>query len=304
MQLPSEANPLMILALDHRDSFEKTLFHVENDTPTDDQLAAMRKAKTLVYEGLLAARGELNEGIPGILVDELLGADVQKRAKDDGIALALPVEKSGQKLFQLEYGDDTAAHVAAIRPDYVKVLVRMNPADSEPDTQAQLEPLAKLSTWLSSHDVRIPLIYELLVPATQQQLASVGGDADAYDRDVRPGLVEHVIAANHRAGVEPALWKIEGLEKAEDAHDIVAAARAGHRRDVGLIVLGRDAPQDRLDHWLQVAAGVDGFVGFAIGRSIWEDAIAAHVKDNDDAALSETVRANYVHFAKIYLDAR
>jgi myo-inositol catabolism protein IolC len=294
----------MILALDHRDSFEKTLFHVENDSPTEDQLAAMRKAKTLVYEGLLAARADLTDGIPGILVDELLGADVQKRAKDDGIVLAMPVEKSGEKLFQLEYGDHTAEHVLAIRPDYVKVLVRMNPADSEADTQAQLEPLAKLSTWLSSHDVRIPLIYELLVPATQQQLASVGGDRDAYDRDVRPGLVEHVIAAHHRAGVEPALWKIEGLEKADDAHDIVAAARAGHRRDVGLIVLGRDAPQDRLDHWLQVAAGVDGFVGFAIGRSIWEDAIEAHLKDGDDAALIATVRANYRHFAQTYLDAR
>jgi len=55
---------------------------------------------------------------------------------------------------------------------------------------------------------------------------------------------------------------------------------------------------------LTVAAGVDGFVGFAIGRSIWEDAIEAHLKDGDDLQLVETVRTNYAHFAQTYLVAR
>jgi myo-inositol catabolism protein IolC len=301
MEMPSAEHPLMILALDHRDSFEKTLFHAEN--PTAEQLTAMRRAKTLVYEGLLAARSDLGDGAPGVLVDELLGADVQRRAHGDGITLAVPVEKSGERLFSLDYGDDTAAHVAASSPDLVKVLVRMNPSDSAQDIDTQLERLAKLSTWLRD-EVHIPFLYELLVPASEDQLASVGGDKDAYDRDVRPGLVVEVIKANQEAGVEPALWKIEGLETTDAAREVVRAARAGGRDKVGCIVLGRDAPQDRLDHWLTVAAGVDGFVGFAIGRSIWEDAIEAHLKDGDDDHLIETVRVNYTHFAQTYLDAR
>jgi myo-inositol catabolism protein IolC len=53
-------------------------------------------------------------------------------------------------------------------------------------------------------------------------------------------------------------------------------------------VLGRDAPAQRLDHWLSVAAQVDAFVGFAIGRSIWEDVltdwVAGHV-DRDTAVV-------------------
>jgi myo-inositol catabolism protein IolC len=300
MEMPSSARPLMILALDHRDSFEKTLFHAEH--PDDHQLAAMRRAKTLVYEGLLAARPELGDGVPGVLVDELLGADVQKRAEDDGVVLAVPVEKSGEKIFELEYGEHTAAHVFASRPDYVKVLVRMNPDDAEQDRSTQLTRLAELSTWL--HSVELPFLYELLVPASEGQLAKVGGDTDAYDKDLRPALVTQVIAANQDAGVEPDLWKIEGLETADAAKEVVRAARAGGRDRVGCIVLGRDAPQERLDHWLQVAAGVDGFVGFAIGRSIWEEAIEAHLKDSDDARLIETVRDHYVHFAQTYLTAR
>ena len=302
MNTPSAEHPLMILAMDHRDSFEKKVFHADPQALNEEQLAAMRRAKSLVYQGLLAARGDLGDGTPGVLVDELLGADVQRAARADGVALAVPVEKSGQKIFDLEYGDGTAAHVQSAAPDFVKVLVRMNPADPQTERDLQLERLAKLSTWL--HEVRIPLLYELLVPASEDQLAKAGGNQDVYDRDIRPGLVTAVMAAHHRAGVEPALWKIEGLETVEAAHAVVAEAKAGHRRDVGCIVLGRDAPRERLDHWLTVAAGVEGFVGFAIGRSIWEDAVEAHEQDHDDARAIETVRANYTHFAQTYLNAR
>jgi myo-inositol catabolism protein IolC len=238
--------------------------------------------------------------VPGVLVDELLGSEVQRRAKADGVVLAIPVEKSGEKLFSLEYGERTPEHVAANDPDYVKVLVRMNPDDEDQDVQ--LQRLSELSRWLQ--DSRIPFLYELLVPASDKQLEQVGGDKDAYDRDLRPGLVVDVIKANQAAGVQPVLWKIEGLETADAAREVVRAARAGGDGDVACIVLGRDAPRDRLDHWLQVAAGVDGFVGFAIGRSIWQDAIEAHLKDGDDARMIETVSANYRHFATTYLDAR
>jgi myo-inositol catabolism protein IolC len=124
------------------------------------------------------------------------------------------------------------------------------------------------------HAIGMPLLYELLVPATEQQRRAAGDSIDTYDRDLRPGLVEQVIADNQDAGVEPALWKVEGLETGDAACAIVARARADGRAQVG--VIGRDAPPQRLSRWLEVAAPVECFVGFAIGRSIWEKAIAAH----------------------------
>ena len=242
MPAPTAARPLMILALDHRDSFEKSLFHVDPKAPGDDALASMRRVKSLVYQGLLAARPRLGDGMPGVLVDEELGAEVQRRAKDDGVVLAIPVEKSGEKVFDLEYGEHTEERVGLLDPDYVKVLVRMNPDDDPDATATQLRRLGELSSWLQS--VSRPFLYELLVPASEAQLAKVGGDKDAYDRDLRPDLVVQVIRTNQEAGVEPALWKIEGLETADAARQVVAAARAGGRSEVGCIVLGRDAPQD------------------------------------------------------------
>jgi myo-inositol catabolism protein IolC len=226
---------------------------------------------------------------------------VLAEAHADGRVLAYPVEKSGQKLFDLEYGDETSEHLRRWDPDYVKVLVRMNPADDPDDTQAQLDKLARLSG--SLHDAGLPFLFELLVPASDEQLASVGGDSTAYDRDVRPGLVVQVMEAVQAAGVEPTLWKIEGLETSEAAQQIVAGARAGGR-DADCIVLGRDAPQDKLDHWLEVAAGVDGFVGFAIGRSIWKEPLQQYLTDGDEATFLETVGQKYLHYAGTYLAAR
>jgi myo-inositol catabolism protein IolC len=296
---PSTADPLLILAMDHRDSFEK-LFGVAGGDRSPAQETAMRTAKELIYRGLHDARSQLDAGQAGVLVDEELGAAVLRAAREDGLVLAMPVEKSGQKLFSLQYGEDTSAHIAAFSPDYVKVLVRMNPADPAEDTKLQLEALSALSALL--HTRGTAFLYELLVPPAQEQLQRAGSQP-AYDRDLRPALVAEVIAMNQRAGVEPTLWKIEGLETTAAAHDVVAAAKADGRT-TDCIVLGRDAPRDMLDHWLAVAAPVPGFVGFAVGRSIWEDPLVGHLEDADDARLVETVRENYLHFARAYLDAR
>ena len=299
MATPTRDNPLLIMAMDHRDSFGKQ-FGVTDGSPSDEQAAHMRAAKQLIYQGLRDARAQLTEGQAGVLVDEEFGAQVLRDARRDGLVVAMPVEKSGQELFELQYGDDTEAHIDEFAPDYVKVLVRMNPYDNPGDIAAQLSELAKLSAMLAARDQ--PFLYELLVPATPLQLADAGSKA-AYDKDIRPGLVVEVIGANQRAGVEPTLWKIEGLETTEAAQDVVAAAKADGRT-ADCIVLGRDAPKDVLDHWISVAAPVPGFVGYAVGRSIWEDALTAHRKDADDDRLVATVRDNYLHYATSYLAAR
>lgn len=300
MERPTTANPLLILAMDQRDSFAK-LFGTEEADATPDQIEQMRAAKSLVYRGVAAVADQVQGAQIGVLTDEEYGPEVLAQAKADGRVLAYPVEKSGQKLFDLEYGDETPAHIERWDPDYVKVLVRMNPEDDPEGTQDQLGKLRTLSDQL--HGSGLPFLFELLVPASDAQLESVGGDSTAYDRDVRPGLVVQVMQSVQGAGVEPTLWKIEGLETAEAAEQIVAAAKAGGR-DADCIVLGRDAPQEKLDHWLQVAAPVDGFVGFAIGRSIWKEPLQQYLTDHDEARFLEVVGQNYLHYVHTYLGAR
>jgi myo-inositol catabolism protein IolC len=303
---PTHEDPAFILAMDHRESFGKTLFDVRDDRPTDAQAARMRRAKILIYEGLREAMGRLPTGRAGVLVDERYGAAVIDAATSaaragEPLVVAVPVEASGHEWFTPEWGDRWQEHVLAIHPAYAKVLVRDNPAYEEALRQAQFARLASVSVGL--HAIGVPLLYELLVPATKQQIASVGDDADAYDREVRPELVAQVIADNQRAGVDPAIWKVEGLDTPAAAALIAAQARA-EGRDADLVVLGRDAPGDRLDHWIDVAAGNEAFVGFAIGRSIWESVLRDWSDGIDDATAAAQIAATYLQFAGRWAAAR
>jgi myo-inositol catabolism protein IolC len=283
---PRHDDPLFILAMDHRASFGKTLFDVKDDDPDPDQVGAMKSAKVMIFEGLRAALPAVTYGRAGVLVDERYGQEVIAAARSNSqpVVLAIPVEASGHGWITLEWGDQWLSHVETVKPDYAKVLVRDNPGFDPDEREQQFGRLAQISSGLDG--IGVPLLYELLVPATGAQLDRAGHDVGAYDRDIRPGLVAQVIADNQAHDVEPALWKVEGLETAEAAQQVASQARAGGRR-ADLIVLGRDAPAERLDHWLEVASQVSAFVGFAVGRSIWEDAVRDfEASDHGEAAAS------------------
>jgi myo-inositol catabolism protein IolC len=290
---PRHHDPLFILAMDHRESFGRTLFDVKDDAPDPGEVSAMGTAKQLIFEGLQEALPSVTYGRIGVLVDERYGhgvIDSVQAASSDGqpLVLAMPVEASGHEWFTLEWGDQWLEHVERVRPDYAKVLVRDNPDFDARQREEQFGRLAQVSAGLQG--IGVPLLYELLVPGTDAQLEQAGRNADIYDHDIRPGLVVRVIADNQAHGVEPTLWKVEGLETVVSAQLVADQARVGDRT-TDLIVLGRDAPADRLDHWLEVASQVDAFVGFAIGRSIWEDAVRDYEASDRGATAAERVRA-------------
>ena len=296
-----EAHPLFLFAMDQRSSLLEHTYDESGGEPVDEAEAErVRAGKQLVYRGVLTALAAgASRDRTGVLVDERYGADVARLAKDAGLQLAMPVERSGREWFELEYGDDWLAHVDAFDPDFVKVLVRDNPAFDADRRQQQASDLAAVSAAL--HDAGRPFLVELLVPGTDDQKASV----DDYDRDLRPDLVVQVLEYLQDRGVEADVWKLDGLDAREDAERVVATARRGGRDAVQCIVLGRDAPEEQLDHWLRTAAPVDGFVGFAIGRSNWEEPLEDVVREHlDTEAAEQLIAVNYQHFVDTWLEAR
>ncbi len=187
----------------------------------------------------------------------------------------MPAERSGQAEFELQYGEDFASHIEAFDPTFTKVLVRYNPEGDAALNARQAARLAQLGGWLHGQGRRF--LYELLVPATPEQLERCGGDQDRYDDEIRPALVVEAIRAQQEQGVEPDIWKIEGLDSAADCARVVAQARAGGRDKVVCIVLGRGVTEERLLDWLRIAAPVPGFDGFAVGRTIWEAALREYL---------------------------
>jgi 5-dehydro-2-deoxygluconokinase len=295
---------LMICAIDHRASLERDMYGL-TAPPSPAEAARIASDKLLVYQALLDAVEQLPATVqPGILIDEEYGATAAELATRSlgAVALAMPIEASGEEWFEFAYGSQWRTHAEFFPADYAKVLVRDNPG-SDPGARAgQAERLAEVSEWSAQTDR--PLILELLVPATDDDLAKVARSSDRYDDEIRPRLTVQSMEFLQDHGVEPAIWKVEGLDRRVDAEAVVRMAQRGGRR-ADCIVLGRHAPHDKLDHWLGVAAPVPGFTGFAIGRSIWWDALHAqlHHRSTAGEARRRITRA-YLDFVTYYLEAR
>jgi myo-inositol catabolism protein IolC len=267
--------PLYLMAFDHRGSFEHDLFGA-SEPVSEEVRDGIISVKEIIFDAFVRA---LAEGAPrrvcGVLVDEEFGAGVARRAKAERVPLAMPVEKSGQEEFEFQYGEDFAAHIEAFDPTFAKVLVRYNPEGDAELNQRQTGRLARLSRWLHERDRKF--LFELLVPATTAQLDKFDGQQRDYDQRLRPRLVVETIAALQAGGVEPDIWKIEGLDTTAACEDVVAQAQADGRDNVKCIVLGRGAEEAKVIDWVKIGASVDGFDGFAVGRTLWEESLKKYL---------------------------
>jgi myo-inositol catabolism protein IolC len=283
---------MYVLAFDHRGSFEKMVGAAER----------VPGAKTLIWEGFQRA---VEEGAPkecaGILVDDQFGPEIARQAKAGGYQLSMPVEKSGQNEFDFQHGEQFGEKIEEFDPDFSKVLVRYNPEGDQEMNERQIVKLRRLSEWLHEHHRKF--LFELLVPAEEAQLASVAGSTDRYDTELRPQLMMEAILQLQNGGVEADIWKIEGIDDREACRDIAQLAHREGRDRVSCVVLGRGASDEKVDEWLRAGAGLDGYIGFAIGRSIFADAVKAYAADPDgfdrDAAVSDIAR-RYLRFIEVY----
>jgi myo-inositol catabolism protein IolC len=266
--------PLYVLPFDHRASFSKELFGWQGPL-SPEQTAQIAAVKRVIFDALKAA---VADGVPkqrtGILVDEQFGADILRDAAGEGLLTACPAEKSGQNEFDFEYGSDFARHIERFNPTFCKVLVRYNCGGNKALNRRQAERLRQLSDYLHASGRRY--MFELLVPPEQSQLQRLDGDKKAYDIQLRPTLMVQAIRELQDAGVEPDVWKIEGLDRSEDCRKVVAAARRAGRDKVSCIILGRHENDNKVREWLTTAAAVPGFIGFAVGRTTFWDPLVSY----------------------------
>jgi myo-inositol catabolism protein IolC len=296
--------PLYILPFDHRGSFETGMFGWHGDL-NQEQTAQIAAAKQVIYDGFKAAiAGGVAKEKAGLLVDEQFGAAILRDAAAQGYQTACPAEKSGQEEFDFQYGDDFAAHIEAFHPTFCKVLVRYNPEGDEGLNFHQATRLKKLSQYLHEAN-RSLFMFELLVPAEKAQLERVNGDTKAYDLEIRPKMMVEAMRELQEAGVEPDIWKVEGLDLELDCERIVETARRDGRGNVGCIVLGRGESDEKVREWLATAAAVPGFVGFAVGRTDFWDPLVAwrDGKSTRDEAVAR-IAARYREFVDLFEGAR
>jgi 5-dehydro-2-deoxygluconokinase len=295
--------PLYILPFDHRGSFETKMFGWHGDL-NPLQTGEIADAKEIIYEGFkLGVTAGVPQSAAGILVDEQFGTAILEEARRDGFITCCPAEKSGQDEFDFEYGAHFAEHVEKFLPAFSKVLVRYNPDGDPALNERQAARLKQLSDYLrASSSSRF--MFELLVPSEPAQLEQFKGDRSAYDLELRPQLMVRAIQHLQDAGVEPDVWKIEGLDRAADCARVVAAAQRNGRGQVGCIVLGRGEDDKKVHEWLNTAASVPGFIGFAVGRTcFWEPLVNFRRKIMTRQEAATEIGRRYREFARVFESA-
>ena len=295
---------LYVLPFDHRATFRAKMFGWKEPI-TAEQTKQISDFKQVIYDALKAA---VAEGVPrekaGVLVDEQFGAAILRDAAKSGYFTAMTTEKSGQDEFDFEYGEDFGKHLEAFHPTFSKVLVRYNPEGDAAMNNRQAARLKRLSDYLHDNG-RIQFMFELLVPAEKAQLDRFKGDKKAYDVELRPKLMVEAIHQLQDAGVEADVWKIEGLDRREDCGKVAAAARRGGRDKVGCIVLGRGEDDKKVAEWLATAAPVEGFIGFAVGRTAFWDPLAdLRDKKASREAVVKEITSRYRGFVDVFEKAR
>jgi myo-inositol catabolism protein IolC len=272
---------LYVLAFDHRRSLMTSFFGVEG-TPSAEDVDRARLAKHVIWEGLLRA---IDDGVPraaaAALVDATYGADVIEAAAARGIRVGVPVEASGRRELAFEH-DDWRERLDRLDPTWAKVLVRYR-ADGDHEMNArQRRALADLQA--HCRETGRGLMLELLVPPEPEE------DPGAFDAELRPTLMVRAIEEILRDGIAPSVWKLEGLTRRADCELVARAAEAP------CLVLGRGEDRAAVDAWLRAAARVPGYAGFAIGRSIWWEALRGFF--DDEAMRADAVSAIAAEYAR------
>ena len=306
MNVPSSGydKDLFILPFDHRSSFEAGLLDIRGRQAEPQEVEQLAGYKRVIYEGFLEA---LENGVPAdtaaILVDQKYGEDVLADANTRGITTCTSVEKSGQPKFDFEYGDDFGRRLRDAAPNFAKALVRYNPEGDSGVNETQKRRLKVLSD--HAHSAGYKFMFELLVPATEGQLQSVEQDRGVYDRDVRPGLAMRAIRELQEAGVEPDVWKLEGVDDREAARGVVGQVQAGGRTRVGVIVLGRGEDEKRVQDWLTIGAQTEGVIGFAVGRTVfWQPLVAFKDGSISRAEAVSRIAGTYQRLYRLFVDTR
>lgn len=280
---------LAILPFDHRSFFQKNL------TKDDEKI---REYKRVIYDGLLLAT---QKSVPledaAMLVDEEYGMELHVDAQMRGMTRILTTEKSGQDEFVFQYGEDFGEHVKKLSPTYAKALLRYRSDGDEELNRRQLGRLKQLSDWCREHQTGF--LVEPLVSPTEDEKARYG--QERFDRTMRPRLTVEMIRQFHVAGVEPDIWKIEGMEERGDYEIVSQTARAEGRAHVGVVVLGRAEEVDHVERWLVAGKNVDGVCGFAIGRTIfWEALQGLHEGKITREEAVEQIAKLYGHFYQVF----
>lgn len=265
---------LFILPFDHRASFAK-MFGFTNLNSEEKNYIIF--AKKLIYEAFKKAISQsVQKDQSAILVDEEYGSEVLKDAMIQKFTTLLTTEKSGQEGFNFEYGEKFAEHIEKYKPTFAKALIRYKP-------NSDWNNLKILSDYCHSHGYKflLEMVMGLNVPNAQNIIPAIN--------DLR------------EKGIEPDVWKLEGMENKNDYESVVSKIQEGKRQNVGLVILGRGESIQKVEQWIKAGRDVKGVIGFAVGRTMFSQPLIDYKNNKiNEEKLIEEISNNFQQLHKLF----
>lgn len=281
LKRPTLTRKIAALACDHRDPFRALMkFHGRS-------LTDARHFKSLVFRAMQAVAPELENLLPGMLMDPVFGQDVLDQLGHHEIWTGRPIEAMGSRPLEVEAGRDLASYVASWRPGQVaKVLVWYSPDDADDLAAAQIRTLHELQSACRAADIEWML--ELVPPL----------DMSRTDDTLCRG-----VAQCYRAGLFPDWWKLPALSSTAGWLALAAMISDHDPLSRGVMVLGLNEAVEALTERLRLAGAQSICAGFAIGRTIFGDASEKwFAREFDDLAAIEAMSDRYRALAKTFAE--
>ena len=278
---PASPPGIMALAIDHRVQLEAVAREV--GAPFE----RIGDFKVLAVQA--AARVAAGRPGFGMFIDGRYGREALFRAADHKLWIARPVELTGSRPLDFEYGGSLGTHLIEWPTSQViKCLCFYHPDDPEELRLRQERELARV------YDACRTLSRDLLIEI-------IAGKHGPLQDDTIPRVVQRI----YDIGIKPDWWKLEPQKSATAWAAISEAVARNDSYCRGVMVLGLEAPFADLVESFRACGGVPVVKGFAVGRTIHIDPARAWLSGKiSDAEAVDQMAERFASLVAAWTDAR
>ena len=255
---------LMALAIDHRMQMEAMA----------DEAGVSRERIGPFKVLAVQAAARVAQGRPGfgMLIDGIYGREALFRAADHPFWIGRPVELPGSRPLEFEGPADLGSGLIEWPVGHtIKCLCFYHPDDT-PELKARQE-----RELLRLHAAARLVGRELLVEI-------IAGKHGALNDTTVSSIVERL----YSLGIKPDWWKLEPLTSAAAWQEVGKVIARNDPLCRGIVLLGLEAPEEDLEAAFAVAVHEPMVKGFAVGRTIFNEAARSWLTGaiDDEAAIA------------------
>ncbi|WP_428944795.1 bifunctional 5-dehydro-2-deoxygluconokinase/5-dehydro-2-deoxyphosphogluconate aldolase [Pantoea sp. FN060301] len=274
---------LCVFAFDHRKQLVDMAVEAGVDTsrlPTLKTLL-LRAAEEASAEAGLTHRS-------GILADTTYGQPSLNAITGKGWWIGRPVEMPGSRPLRLEHGNIGSQLVDWPQEHVVKCLVFYHPHDPIALRNEQDELI--LDIWKGCNKTGHELLLEVILPENSE--------------DKKEAYYLEMLTHFYSLGIQPDWWKLPPLSR-ESWEAIGGLIEQQDPYCRGILILGLDAPEEKLKAGFASAAQAPWVKGFAVGRTIFgQPSRQWLLGELDDEALIAQVKDNYLTLVNYWREVR